>query len=75
MTIILAGRHFLQEGYLPVSVPGYSAVFPSNHMVLVPPLPFSLLFLDYTTSLLDESLHFDSLFCSLNRKDFFRSDT
>jgi hypothetical protein len=22
MTIILAGRHFLQEGYLPVSVPG-----------------------------------------------------
>ena len=44
-------------------------------MVLAPPLPFSLLFLDYTTSLLDESLHFDSLFSSKNRKDFFRSDT
>jgi len=52
MTIILAGRHFLQEGYLPVPDRCQSAAFPSNHMFFAPPLPFFLLFLIYVTLLL-----------------------
>ena len=64
MTIILARKRFLQEGYLPVPDRCQSATFPSNHMVLAPPLPFFLLFLICVTLLLDKSLHFLLLFSS-----------
>ena len=64
MTIILSGRHFLQEGYLPAPDRCQSAAFPLNHMVLAPPLPFFLLFLICVTLLLDKSLHFLLLFSS-----------
>jgi len=62
MTIILAGRRFLQEGYLPVPGRCQSAVFPSNHLVFITSPALSLLFLGCDTSLLDESLSLGSLF-------------
>jgi hypothetical protein len=75
MTIILARKRFLQEGYLPVPDRCQSAAFPSNHMVFAPPLPFFLLFLIYVTLLLLKKPPFSPVILFKNRKEFFRYDT